>query len=335
MTKTLSVTSINKYKSLLRLFCLNENLFNYNKTFINLHFKISEKNKTFISKETIKTCLCAILWYLKTYHSYNLSLINEYSLFITHLRKSCAYDTKNHLNLKTNIPLWDHFITIRNKWLIEKKYKKHLISCVYTMIEPRRLLDYANMIIIDNKSLVEEYNRNNNTLNYYCIKDKVFVFCYYKTKKKYNNQVINIPEELNNIILSFIYKKKLNINDSLFGVKDFEKLIQTTFNCGVNSIRHSYISNFYDNNKNINYNKIEQIGKNMGHSVETNIGYYKNLNNHFINKKKKFLNYENPNSLLRNNNNNNNKNKIKIIFDDNNSFYINYLIYFIIGLIIS
>ena len=307
---TLSPKTIHKYKSLLRLFCQNENLSNYNKVFIKLHYKISEKNQTFISKETIRSCLSAILWYLKTYYPLNLTLIRKYSILLTHMRISCTYDTKNHLNVKTNIPIWNYFEIKRQDWLIKQNYKKHLVSCVYTMIPPRRLLDYSNMIIIKDKTLIDEYNRNNNEQNYYCYDDNIFAFCYYKTRKVYNTQIIDLPIELDQIIKNYIKLKNINIGESLFGVIDFEKLVQKTFNCGVNAIRHSYVSNFYNNN-NINHNKINNISTQMGHSIETNIGYYKNIKENP--KKITTLNkiYKNPRSLKR-------KSEIKIIFDNTN-----------------
>ena len=99
---SLSKKTIDKYKSLLKLYVKNENLNDFNKTYINLHYKLSNKNKQFISKETNRSCLSAIIWYLKNYYSYNDKLINEYSLLLSHMRKSCNFDTKNSFNVKQN-----------------------------------------------------------------------------------------------------------------------------------------------------------------------------------------------------------------------------------------
>lgn len=318
-----SLKTIKNYKLLLRLFCLNENLANYNEVYINLHYKISEKNQTFISKETIRACLSAILWYLRTYYSLNTKLINEYSLLLTHIRKSCAFDTKNHLNIKVNIPVWSYFENKRKEWLSQQNYKKYLVASVYTLTPPRRLLDYANMIVIKSKSLIEEYNRNNNEQNYYCYDDKIFGFCYYKTCKTHKMQIIQIPDKLDKIIKKYIEIKNIKFNDSLFGISDFEKLIQKTFNCGVNAIRHSYISNFY-NTQPINYNSLKTLSEQMAHTIDTNIGYYKKN----VNKSKKINvkdKYENPESLRK-------KSKINIILD-NDSPNVTLIIFVIMELL--
>ena len=63
--KERSETSIKKYKSLLKLYLLNEKIGDYNKTFINLFDKKTERGQ-FISKETIRSCISAILWFIET-----------------------------------------------------------------------------------------------------------------------------------------------------------------------------------------------------------------------------------------------------------------------------
>ena len=173
--KPLNKKTIDKYKSLLKLYVFDENLNDVDKTYINLHYKIANKNKKFISKETNRSCLSAILWYLKNNYSNNEKLINEYSLLLSHMRKSCSFDTKNNLNVKQkNIIFWDDIIKIREKYkkqvnnllkgtniivngkninrnlsLQDKSIiRKYLISCIYTYQPPRRIIDYAYMVVI-------------------------------------------------------------------------------------------------------------------------------------------------------------------------------------------
>ena len=368
--KPLNKKTIDKYKSLLKLYVFDENLNDVDKTYINLHYKIANKNKKFISKETNRSCLSAILWYLKNNYSNNEKLINEYSLLLSHMRKSCSFDTKNNLNVKQkNIIFWDDIIKIREKYkkqvnnllkgtniivngkninrnlsLQDKSIiRKYLISCIYTYQPPRRIIDYAYMVVIpDYNTFLNLKKKSNeyNNFNYYCYKEGVFIFCFYKTRAIYDIQYIKVDDELNNIIKQFInimnisivgriieYKndgkiieyKKINNNykiinstkpnkniikfvnknkfkfnvkqfklDLLFKDKNFNLLLRETFGFGVNVLRHSYINYIY-NNININSKKyninhiLNNLSKKMGHSLPTNIGYFK-TNEAIINK---------------------------------------------------
>lgn len=305
--KTKSIKSINKYKSLLKLYLINETLSNPYKTFINLFDKQTQKHMP-LSKETIRSCISAIIWFIEDRKPKNAKkLLNIYRLIMTHLRKSCLYDTRtNFLYKQKQIP-WENILEIRNdyknKVLAMKKkhpqiiiegtnnkdklnlqekslFKKYLISCIYTYNPPRRLLDYACMNIINNitdfnklkKNKPEEVKKH----NYYVIDNKLFIFCYYKTVKIYNEQFINVNDELDKIIKDYINSLQLSPGKLLFGNKDFEQLVRNTFNAGINTIRHSYITYVY-NRGNLNANLIDKISKQMAHSVKTNIGYYKSL----------------------------------------------------------
>lgn len=306
----LSDKTINKYKSMLKLFLSDENLMDYNKTYINLHYKISEKNHKFISKETQRCCLSSILWYLKTYYPKKIDIINNYSLLLSHLRKSCEYDTKNSLKAKQNIISWNNIIKIREKLkkdydkviknnpiiIIDNKIKnkrdlnvqekstlrKYLLSCIYTYFPPRRILDYAYMNYIYSindyiKNIKHDNNYQNH--NFYCAREKVFIFNYYKTRSIYGKQTFKIPPILSSIIDNYAKLMNLKYGELIFKGKNFNLLLHETFDFGINVLRHSYISECYYKyylNNNFDYKKIENLSKYMGHSIVTNIGYFKN-----------------------------------------------------------
>ena len=107
--KGLSENTLKQYIQNLRLYCYNLDLFEPYKTFIKLHHKISERKKCIISKETIKSCLNAIIWILKeTYEEDKIkNIINEYKELVKHLRLSCIYDTYNQNRNNSKVPYWE------------------------------------------------------------------------------------------------------------------------------------------------------------------------------------------------------------------------------------
>lgn len=307
--KSKSIKSINKYKSLLRLYLLNETLSNPYKTFINLFDKQTKKHMP-LSKETIRSCISAIIWFIEEKKPKNgKKLLETYHLLMTHLRKSCLYDTRTNFLYKQKQINWENILSLRNDYKnkiieIKKKhpqiiisgqknkdklnfqekslFKKYLISCIYTYNPPRRLLDYACMNIIQKLSDFEKIKKlKPNEVkkhNYYVIDNKVFIFCYYKTVKIYKEQFISVNDELDKIIKDYINSMQLLPGNLLFGNKDFEQLVRNTFDAGINTIRHSYITYLYNQSKGkLNANLIDKISKQMAHSVKTNIGYYKSL----------------------------------------------------------
>lgn len=307
--KPKSKKTIDKYKSLLRLYVVGkEKISDYNRTFINLFDKQTTKRQP-ISKETVRSIICAIIWFIETKNPEREDLLKAYGLFITHLRKSCLFDTRNNVNIKQVQMLWKDILAIREELGVKageiaKKYpriviegerrnsdcklnlkeksilKKYLVSCIYTYNPPRRLLDYGCMNIIgsikDFEKLKREKPNEVKKHNYYAYDNKVFIFCYYKTVKIYGEQYVRVDDNLNKIIVDYIDLMGLKDGMLLFGNKDFEQLVRNTFNAGINTIRHSFISNLYNQTRGrIDANTIDKISKQMAHSVKTNIGYYK------------------------------------------------------------
>lgn len=212
----------------------------------------------------------------------------------------------NYLNIINNNKLTN------NKKLIN--YRKYLCSSLYTYHAPRRELDYSCMLIMNN---MKDYNKyiskfiNLDNLPYYCnefnnknnefninkdkkilnnfyIKDLgIFIFWNYKTFNKYGCQIIKVNDKLNDIIKEYININNLKSGDLLFKGKNFHLLINETFKSpiinnipiSINALRHSYINHFYNNLKGSDIvNNIDELSKLMGHSINTNLLYFKNNN---------------------------------------------------------
>ena len=280
--KGLSENTIKQYIQNLRLYCYNLDLFEPNKNFIKLHHKISERKKCLISKETIKSCLNAIIWILKeTYEEEEIkNVLDEYKELVKHLRLSCIYDTYNQDRNNFKVPYWEIIIKRRDENKLDDD--KYLISSLYTYMPPRRIKDYSNMYYITSKN-----NKKNKNKNYFCMKEKCFIFNNYKTKNTYGEQIIKISDNLYKIIEKYINKKNKKNGDILLDINNdkydnkIKRLLKDSLGCGVDSLRHSFISYTYSK-KLLTIQEIQELSNLMGHSIKTHLGYRKNFNNNPI-----------------------------------------------------
>jgi len=163
-------------------------------------------------------------------------------------------------------------------------YQNYLILSLYTLIAPRRLLDYCDMVFYEPKE-------DEGLYNYINWKNHTFVFNVYKTKKVWNKQIIDIPSKLFTILNTWKDMNKDNmVSDelplSLLINKDGNKLEPPTLNKRLNNIfggkniscnilRHSYISNFLKDTPKLL--KLEQVARSMGHSTSTQQLYRKTI----------------------------------------------------------
>ena len=160
-----------------------------------------------------------------------------------------------------------------------------LIYALNTLIPPRRL-EYRFVIITDEI----DPNMLKDTNNYLVIRGKWrFVFNEYKTAKSLEQQVIPIPDDLKEILLSYIKSKRLNIGDYLFhlGRDKRESISQPNFSKKISQVFEKVhgvaISNRYlrysasttANNQNLSKKDREQLAYDMGHSLNQNLSYSK------------------------------------------------------------
>ena len=141
------------------------------------------------------------------------------------------------------------------------------------VIPPRRSLDYSEMKI---------RNYNVKTDNFY--KGNKFFFNKYKTVKTYGIQILDVPKELNNVLKKWI---KMNTNDYVIyssngnkiSCPQITRILNKVFgkNISTSMLRHIYLTDTYKNIPEIN--KMENLAKDMGHSVTTAMEYIKKITN--------------------------------------------------------
>jgi len=151
-----------------------------------------------------------------------------------------------------------------------QRLQDYVILSVYTLIPPRRLVDYTAFKLREVNPEVDNYMKGN-----------TFVFNNYKTKNKYGKQDVKIPVRLRNIIQKWARKHS---NDYLLFSEKGTPLPQSRLtqklnrifgkNISVNMLRHIFISE-----KVLDavpaLQKLEGIAEDMGHSVDTQQLYKK------------------------------------------------------------
>lgn len=163
---------------------------------------------------------------------------------------------------------------IKTKRKIDDKQYDKLLDCLilslYTKIAPRRSLDYIEMVV----SKPEE----NQTTNYYY--QGKFYFNRFKTAKKYQQQIIDIPPSLEQIIKLYLKFKKGESNKLLVNVKavpfktstDMTNRLNKVFGAKISSsmLRKFFLTNKYGSI----INDLEKDTENMGTSVGTALNNY-------------------------------------------------------------
>jgi hypothetical protein len=156
-----------------------------------------------------------------------------------------------------------------NKKSSKQQQQDYLILSLYTLTPPRRNKDYIYMKVIKNYNdeLSYEYN-------YY--DGSKFYFNNYKTNKKYKQQIVDVPNELQTIINNYIKDQKINDNDFLLTNGNNEDLTTHTnimtnilnrifkSKVGSSMLRRSFLTNKYGNTKNELNNDTIAMGTSLG-----------------------------------------------------------------------
>ena len=192
--------------------------------------------------------------------------------------ENIAEDPSKIIDLSNREQLLENIKTLPN--ITDK-----LIYALNTLIPPRRL-EYRFVVITDepNADMLKD------TDNYLIIRGKWrFVFNEYKTAKSLQQQIVNIPDDLKEILLSYIKSKKLSVGDYLFHLdRDKREIIsQPNFSSKISKvfakIHGTEISNRYlrysasttANNQNLSKKERQQLAYDMGHSLNQNLSYSK------------------------------------------------------------
>tara|TARA_R110002167_G_scaffold29132_1_gene97344 strand:+ start:30 stop:899 length:870 start_codon:yes stop_codon:yes gene_type:complete len=163
---------------------------------------------------------------------------------------------------------------IKGKRKIDDKQYSKLLDCLilslYTKIAPRRSLDYIEMVV--------DKPAENQTTNYY--HQSKFYFNRFKTQKKYQQQIIDVPPSLDNIIKLYLKYKKGDTSHFLVNVKgvqlktstDMTNRLNKIFDAKVSSsmLRKQYLTSKYGNV----IEDLQEDTKNMATSVGTAMTNY-------------------------------------------------------------
>jgi hypothetical protein len=251
-----------------------------------------------INDNSKKSYIASILFLLKKFNDKNdIFKKNIYLEYIENTKKKID-DVK--LNQEKNEKETENWITQDEiKIIYNDMYKKYypllqqykninikkdyqniqnfIIISLYYLNMPRRLLDYTELKI-------SEYDKNKDNYIY----KKQFIFNIFKTSKYYDNNKVDINNELYNILNLFILMKKNNNNLNQIYLLESDnhnklnsvilnKRLNRIFNnrkISVNILRKSYLSNIYKNIPSLK--EINNISNNMSNSFrEQLISYVK------------------------------------------------------------
>lgn len=219
----------------------------------------NELRKSGLQLGYIKNVICAFKWKTKN---------DEYGKIIKELIDEIKITKKKHTNKFEKID-WAKIVEPAGDTVDD------LIKGLYTLFPPRRVIDYAYMVLVDNNTGV-----TNNNYNYYVVSTNKFVFQNYKTVGKYKVQKFEVSEKLKKLIERYVKKQKIGNGDALlkfrkgsnvFSEQSLMKRIKKIFGTSVDGLRHSYITYIYKDGQNL-YD-IEDISLKMAHDIRTHLTY--------------------------------------------------------------
>lgn len=157
----------------------------------------------------------------------------------------------------------------------------YVLLCLYTMIPPRRNLDYQNLYVV--KKWNDKMDKDK---NYYDLSNHTLIFNKYKTSKAHGEQKIDISDnkELRAAIDLFIhfhperkkpeYRFLVNMDGSaLSSINSITRILNKIFgkNIGSTMLRHVYLSDKYK----MDMSEMKKDADAMGHTVGTQREYIK------------------------------------------------------------
>jgi len=158
-------------------------------------------------------------------------------------------------------------------------FQRYLVGSLYTKLPPIRL-DYSEMGVTTLKDYNSLLEKKHNYLVIENMKKKYFVFNDYKTVDKYGEKIIPIPQEINEILNSWLIHNKsgillLDSNRRPMSRVTLSRYLNKIFaptgkNISVTMLRHIYLSNEFP----AQAQKMKELADQMGHSVATQQNIY-------------------------------------------------------------
>jgi hypothetical protein len=233
-------------------------------------------NKSENTKRTYLISICTVLSldpkYKKNYDEY-YKLLKESNELLKNNNTKSEKQTENWVEQDEITSIYKNLENETEKFRTKKKLNEleynillnYLILSLYTLIPPRRSLDYIKMII---------GNDTDKNFNYLNINESKFIFNNFKTAGTYKTQIIDIPDDLMSVIKLYLTKRKGTKNtvpflvnfkgEALSTSSQMTRILNKIFNkkISVSMIRNMYLTDKY---KNINKEK-EQDAAAMGTS---------------------------------------------------------------------
>jgi len=271
--------SVKTYVSLLKNIMKNMNYENIEELNINPENVIEFLKEKYESINGIKTRLSAlfVITNNKAYHTDMMTNIEKYNIE-TNKQKKNEKQKENWMTAQEIENIYDNMETsIKSLWKKKNLSTKELmkiqdfvILSLFTLIPPRRSLDYVEFKI---------NNINTNKDNY--IKSNSLVFNTYKTSTQKGQQTIKIPKELKSLLTKYIKlisdkSDYLIFNNKIqqLSIPNFTLRLNKIFGkkVSVNMLRHIYLSEKHaDNLKDMK----DDFAK-MGSSLNQSNTYIKN-----------------------------------------------------------
>lgn len=255
--KNITASSLNLYKTKL-------NILNDNKPIKNINFLYNidniEKKIKDLKPNTRRTYIIAITSILSCLNEPSnkpikkiKKLYEDYSKILDKYNTDLKDQTTitEGTNITTNENIKDIYDKLKeNKDKNKQSYQNYVILSLYYLIAPRRNKDYGYMKYVNN------YDENySDDYNYY--DGSKFYFNNYKTRGKYNKQVVEVPIELKNILDDYIKYNNINneefiltntkSNKPLIGNNNITTILNRIFGdkIGSSALRRSYLTNKY------------------------------------------------------------------------------------------
>jgi vacuolar-type H+-ATPase subunit I/STV1 len=205
-TKGIKDSSIKLYLSNLKR--LNNNNDIKTLTFLKNSKKVLDfiNNKSENTKRTYLISICTVLSldpkYKKNYDEY-YKLLKESNELLKNNNTKSEKQTENWVEQDEITSIYKNLENETEKFRTKKKLNEleynillnYLILSLYTLIPPRRSLDYIKMII---------GNDTDKNFNYLNINESKFIFNNFKTAGTYKTQIIDIPDDLMAVIKLYL-----------------------------------------------------------------------------------------------------------------------------------
>lgn len=274
--KNLSTTTIGNYVRSLKIANCKQNFDSLD--FLKKKKKVEECLQPYKegSKKAIITAICSVLNFYKkeTLHKYYYDKLIAFTK--PELHEKSEAQKENWMEWSDVLKIKDD---LKNKADTHENRLKYMVMCMYTEIEPRRVLDYVAMHV------VPKLKTDLSTLNnYIALKENVFVFNRYKTQGKYGQQKITVPTELRKSIDEYLETHPLKDEsnypflvtregNAFKGSSSITMMLNRVFKKKISAsmLRHIYISHKFGSE----LKERERVANNMAHSMSQQKEYIK------------------------------------------------------------